>query len=139
MSHEDLSRNRPATLGSDRSFGFVIAGALLIIGVIPMRNGASPRIWAVATALAFAMAAVLAPNSLHRLNQLWFALGLALHKITNPIIMGILFFGVLLPISIGFRLLGKDPLGLSFDKEVNSYWVVRSASEGGSVDMRNQF
>lgn len=139
MSHEDLSRDRPAELGSDRTFGWVIAAALTIVGLWPLWRGGPPHLWPLAAALAFAAAALVAPNALRPLNRLWFALGLTLHKITNPIIMGILFFGVLLPIAIVFRLRGKDPLDLSFDKEANSYWIARSAPEGGSADMRKQF
>lgn len=125
-------------MSSDRSFGFVIAAAIAIISLLPIRHGEAPSFWGLAAALGFAAAAFLAPARLRPLNRLWFKLGLALHKITNPIIMGFLFFGVILPIAMLFRALRADPLKLSFDKNATSYWTMRNTPDAAS-DMSKQF
>ncbi len=138
MSHEDFSRDRSASMGSDRSFGLVIAAAIAIISALPVRHGEAPHAWGLAAALGFAAAATLAPARLRPLNRIWFKLGLALHKITNPIIMGVLFFGVILPIAMIFRALRADPLKLSFDRNASSYWTMRDTPEAAS-DMSKQF
>ncbi|TLG71454.1 hypothetical protein FEV16_16160 [Methylocystis sp. B8] len=138
MSHEDFSRDRSPTMGSDRSFGLVIAAAIAMISMLPIRHGESPHFWGLAAAAAFAAAALLAPARLRPLNRLWFKLGGALHKITNPIIMGVLFFGVILPIAMLFRFRGTDPLKLSFDKNATSYWTMRDAVDAAG-DMSKQF
>jgi hypothetical protein len=138
MSHEDFSRDRAPTMGSDRSFGLVIATAIAILSMLPVRHGEAPSFWGLAAAVAFAVAALLAPDRLRPLNRLWFKLGAALHKITNPIIMGVLFFGVILPIAMLFRLRGADPLKLSFDKNATSYWTMRDAADAAG-DMSKQF
>ncbi|MFO1103068.1 MAG: SxtJ family membrane protein [Methylocystis sp.] len=138
MSHEDFSRDRSAPMGSDRSFGFVIAAAIAIISLLPVWRGEAPNFWGLAAALGFAAAALIAPARLRPLNRLWFKLGLALHKITNPIIMGFLFFGVILPIAMLFRALRADPLKLSFDKNASSYWTMRD-TPGEANDMSKQF
>lgn len=138
MSHEDFSRDRAAAMGSDRSFGLVIAAAIAIISLLPLWHGETPHYWGLALALGFAVAAFLAPAKLRPLNRLWHKLGLTLHKITNPIIMGVLFFGVILPIAVIFRLRGADPLKLSFDKSATSYWTMRDTADAAS-DMSKQF
>jgi hypothetical protein len=138
MSHEDYSRDRSAAMGSDRSFGLVIAAAIAVISMLPLRHGEAPHLWGLAAAFGFGAAAFLAPAKLRPLNRLWHQLGLALHKITNPIIMGVLFFGVILPIAVIFRLRRADPLKLSFDKNATSYWTMRNTPEGAS-DMSKQF
>lgn len=125
-------------MGSDRSFGFVIAAAIAIISLLPVWRGEAPNFWGLAAALGFAAAALIAPARLRPLNRLWFKLGLALHKITNPIIMGFLFFGVILPIAMLFRALRADPLKLSFDKNASSYWTMRD-TPGEANDMSKQF
>jgi len=125
-------------MGSDRSFGLVIATAIAILSMLPVRHGEAPSFWGLAAAIAFAAAAFLAPDRLRPLNRLWFKLGGALHKITNPIIMGVLFFGVILPIAMLFRLRGADPLKLSFDKNATSYWTMRDAADAAG-DMSKQF
>jgi len=139
MSHEDLSRGGDVELGSDRSFGIVIAAAFAIVGLLPLRHAETPRLWALLCAVIFAGLALRAPDRLRALNKLWFRLGRALHRVTNPIIMGVLFFGVLAPVSLIFRLRGVDPLGLSFDRAASSYWHARKPSEDPSTDMRRQF
>ena len=125
-------------MGSDRSFGFVIAAAIAIISLLPLWRGETPHFWGLAAALGFAAAALLVPARLRPLNRLWHKLGLALHKITNPIIMGVLFFGVILPIAVIFRLRRADPLKLAFDKNAASYWTMRNTPETAS-DMSKQF
>ncbi|MBI1981822.1 MAG: hypothetical protein HYS63_09800, partial [Methylocystis sp.] len=120
------------------SFGLVIAAAIAIISALPIRHEEPPHFWGLAAALGFVAAAVLAPAKLRPLNRLWFKLGLALHKITNPIIMGALFFGVILPIAALFRLRRADPLKLSFDRSATSYWSMRDTAEAAS-DMSKQF
>lgn len=125
-------------MGSDRSFGFVIAAAIAIISLLPIWRGEAPSFWGLAAALGFAAAASLVPARLRPLNRLWFKLGLALHKITNPIIMGVLFFGVILPIAMLFRALRADPLKLAFDENASSYWTMRNTPDEAS-DMSKQF
>jgi len=138
MSHEALTSDRPVERGSDRSFGLVIAAALTIVALAPLLRSHSPHLWALVAAFAFAAIAVVAPARLSRLNALWFAFGLTLHKIVNPIVMGVLFFGVLTPIAVVFRLLARDPLALGFDETAESYWTRRDDADGSS-DMRKQF
>jgi hypothetical protein len=139
MSHEDLSRDYVVRAGSERSFGLVIAAVLTCVALLPLRRGATIHFVPLAVALVLATLALIAPKTLRPLNQLWFKLGMVLHKVTNPLVMGILFFGLILPVSVIFRLSGKDPLNRSFDKRARSYWLMRSASEGDAIDMRRQF
>ena len=42
------------------------------------------------------------------LNKLWFKFGILLGKIVYPVIMGIIFFLVVTPISILLKIFGKD-------------------------------
>ena len=58
-------------------------------------------------------------------NRVWRRFGLALSRVVNPIVLAILFFGVLLPTSMILRLAGKDPLRLRIDKSAISYWIGR--------------
>lgn len=43
--------------------------------------------------------------------------------VVSHIIMGIVFFGVITPIGLVFRLLGRDPLHRRFEPQAKSYWV----------------
>ena len=139
MAHEDFSQKDAVRAGSNRSFGFTIAVVCLLIALWPLVRGGSPRAWLLLIGLGFALAAQFRPALLASLNQAWFKLGLVLHRVTNPVIMAALFYGVLTPIAAIFRLMGRDPLGLRQDKNAASYWAAHPAAEGRPSDMRKQF
>src|SRR5438876_10375750 len=86
-THEVFSRDEQVVAGSDRSFGFVMAGALAVVSLL---NGwHAGRIWPWTTALAaiFLIAALLRPAVLNPLNRIWLKFGLLLHKIVHPVSM----------------------------------------------------
>ncbi len=53
----------------------------------------------------------------------WMALGHVLHRLTSPLILGALYFGVLTPVALVCRLCGHDPLGLR-QRQTASYWAM---------------
>ena len=114
-------------MGSERSFAIVFAVVFAIVGGWPLLEGASPRWWALAIALAFLGLGFLAPKALGPLNRVWFAFGRLLHRIVSPLVLGILFFSTLTPTAWAMRALGKDPLRLARKGPGESYWVPRDA------------
>ena len=123
--HESLSRGRAVEIGSDRSFGLVMGAACLLFAGLGLWAGSAYwPIWAGA-AVAFGSLAWLWPGLLYPLNRVWFWLGLALHRVVNPVVMGVLFFIVITPVGLLMRLTGKRPLGLDFEPEASSYWMTR--------------
>ena len=139
MAHEDLAREQLVEGSSDRAFGLVIAGVLLLVGAGPLRHGHAPRWWASALAGVFALVALAKPVLLSRLNRLWIKLGLLLGKVVSPIALGILFYGVVTPLAVVIRLTGKDPLRLKLDPAAESYWIVRKPPGPPPDSMTNQF
>ena len=135
--HEDLRRQGDVKRGSDRSFGFTFAVVFAVIALLPLRHHLPVRWWAIAVALAFAVAALAAPRVLAPLNNLWAKVGDLLHKITTPIVMGLLFFGAMTPVAAILRLMGKDPLRLKRDSKISSYWIERRPP-GPAPDSLNQ-
>ena len=135
--HEDLRRQGEVKRGSDRSFGLTFAVVFAIIALLPLRHHLPVRWWAFGIAVAFAIAALVAPHLLAPLNKLWAKVGDLLHKITTPIIMGLLFFGALTPMAALMRLRGKDSLRLKRDTKCASYWIERKPP-GPAPDSLNQ-
>jgi hypothetical protein len=137
--HEDFQRESEVAGGSDRGFGFVFAVVFLVIGLIPLLSGWAVRWWSLAVAAAFAALAVLAPRALAPLNRLWLKLGLLLHRVVTPVVMGILFYGTVVPTGLVMRALGKDPLRLRHHPGVRSYWILREPPGPPPETMKNQF
>ena len=58
------------------------------------------------------------------LNKIWIKFGILLGMIINPIIMGVIFFGIFTPIAILMRFSGRDELRLRFKKQ-KTHWIYR--------------
>jgi Saxitoxin biosynthesis operon protein SxtJ len=137
--HESLARDADIRSGSDRAFGLVMAAACSVIAGIGFWVGTSHWPYWTAAAIAFAVAAWQWPAVLGPLNQLWFRFGLALHWVINPLVMGLLFFAVVTPVGLLMRLCRKRPLGLDFDREATSYWLMRDKTELQPGPMTKQY
>ena len=141
--HEDLSKRDDVKVGSERSFGFVFAVVFTIVGLLPIITRADDegviRIWALVVAALFAIISMAKPQLLKPLNKLWFRFGLLLHKVMNPLIMGLMFFVVVSPIGIIMRILGKTPLKKDFDRDAESYWIPRDPPGPAPETMKRQF
>lgn len=138
-THEPVRSHRKVTVGSDRNFGIVFAAVFVIVGLGRLHRDGTIRWWAIAIAAVFLVCAFAAPHLLRPLNNMWFKLGLLLHNIVNPIVMGVLYFGAVVPMGLVIRLLGKDLLQLNFDRAANSYWIKRDAPAPRPGGMTKQF
>ena len=79
--------------------------------------------------LTFALITIISPMKLERLNRNWNRIGMILGKITTPIILALIFFLLITPISIVIRVLGRDELRIK-TRTSYSNWVDRSQSPG---------
>ena len=125
--------------GSERAFGLVFAGVFLLVALWPLLERASPRLWSVAVAAAFALFAFLAPQVLAPLNRLWFGFGELLHRIVSPLALGVIFFGVITPYAVVMRLFGRDELLLHKRSARPSYWVRREPPGPPPDSFGNQY
>ncbi len=124
--HERLDHGREAAGSSDRSFGLVFAVVFTIVGLWPAVFGdGGLNWWAVAVAGLFLALALLRPALLAPLNRAWTRFGLVLHRIVNPVIMGLIFYLVITPVALAMRLAGRDALRLRKSAAAESYWIDR--------------
>src|SRR5437899_236759 len=96
-SHEDYTRTEPVRGSSDRAFGLIVGGVLIAIGLMPLIKVNTPR-WAdVGAGVVLLLLALIRPSLLHRANLLWTRLGLLLHRLVSPIVMGAMYYLVFTP------------------------------------------
>ena len=138
-AHEDFHRDERVIPSSNRTFGIVLAAFFALIGLLPLLRGHPLRLWALPVSAIFLLAALAAPTVLAPLNRIWTALGALLHKITNPIILGVFFYLVFTPFGALLRLCGKDLLRLKWAPGGESYWILREPPGPPSESMSNQF
>lgn len=137
--HEDLNRQHEIKISSERSFGIVFAVVFAAVALWPLIGGGAPRLWSLVIAALFLVLALRWTAPLRPLNRLWARVGLLLHAVVNPLVMGLLFFSTVLPIGLLLRLMGKDLLNLKRDQAAKSYWIARQPPGPKPDTMIHQF
>ncbi len=138
-THETFVRDEKIVAGSDRSFGLVMAAALMAVTLLNGWHLGRLWPWTGGLAVLFLAAGLFAPSRLHPLNLIWLKFGFLLHRIVNPIVMALLFYGTVLPTGLVMRMLGKDLLRLKRQPDAESYWIVRAPPGPAPETMRDQF
>jgi len=130
-----LAEGIPARLTAreGRKFALPVGIAFLIFGSIAWwrdHHAVAPVFGGLGMLLL--VAGVLVPARLGPVFRSWMGLARAISKVTTPIFMGIVYFIVILPIGLGMRLLGRNPIRHSpID---GSYWVERNQPRGEMTD-----
>lgn len=132
-SSEDL------VLPTNRSFGrlFVIVFALLALWSW-WSGGSWWRVWLGLGVLVLAVT-LFAPALLTPLNRLWMKLAALLHRVVSPVMLGVIFFGVITPYACVMRMRGRDPLLRRFEPSSRSYWIERKPPGPDPKSLPNQF
>ena len=126
-------------LPTNRKFGWFFAAIFALFAAY-----AHWKSWGEAATIAlilstiFTVVSLVSPQLLSPLNRLWYGLGLLLGKIVSPIVLGMMFFLLITPISLITRLFGRDELKIK-KRSVDSYWVDRSPPGPPSDSFRNQY
>ena len=131
-----MLRKSKIKIGSNRNFGLVFFFVFLIVGLWPLLNEGSFRIWSIIIAIIFLILGLTNSKLLTPLNILWFKFGLFLGSIISPIVMGIVFFLVVTPTGFIMKIMGKDILNKKYDNGKKSYWINRDKSKS---TMKQQF
>ncbi len=121
---------------SNKSFGILFFVVFLGLGLWPLTNDNSPNIYLIIISIIFLILGLLNSKLLSPLNSFWIKFGELLGKIIAPVVMAIIYFLILTPISLMVRLFGKDLLGVKFSKQLKTYWIKRKKDLGS---MNKQF
>ena len=114
------------TQSSNRSFGILFFVVFLIIGLWPVKNGNTLNFYFLIASIIFLILGAFNSKLLSPLNKAWIKFGEILGLIIAPIVMGIVYFVILTPVSLIVRLFGKDLLGLKLLKKNETYWIKRN-------------
>ena len=123
------------SISSNRSFGILFFFVFLIISLWPILNEENIRLWSILISLIFLFLGIINSKILTPLNKAWIRFGLLLGNIISPIVMAIIFFGVVTPTGVVLKLFKKDILKLKKNNN-SSYWINKDNSNN---NMKNQF
>jgi len=123
------------TLPSDKKFGIFFT-IIFFLGSIYLNHleHAFMRNTFIALFFISGLVSIIKPSLLRPFNMGWMKLGLLLGRIVNPIVLGLLFFGLFTPLAILMRLFGRDELRLK-KKRNTTHWL----EEEKKSDFRDQF
>jgi hypothetical protein len=139
--HEQFDKRDDVKAPSESSFGITFAVVFAVLAAFSYwHRGVTPTLHVTAGISAvFALFTLAAPRMLRPLNLIWLKFGLLLHKIVNPVIMGLLFFGVFAPMGFAMRLFGVDFLRTKPKAASESHWIVKGDDSIPDSSMKNQF
>ncbi len=120
---------------SEKSFGILFSIVFFLITIWFFLEDGKVTFWALALSFIFLIVTFLKKELLKPLNIAWIKLGEVLGKIIAPLVMALIFFFMLTPLSFIIRIFGKDLLKLKLSKD-NSYWIKR---EKNITTMDKQF
>ncbi len=120
---------------SEKSFGILFSIVFFLIAIWFFLEDGEIRFWALALSFIFLIAAFLKKEFIKPLNIAWIRFGEILGKIVAPLVMALIFFFMLTPLSFIIRIFRKDLLKLNLSKD-NSYWIKR---EKNITTMDKQF
>jgi len=121
---------------SNRSFGLLFFIFFIVFGLWPVIKGEAANIYLILISLFFLIFGLINSKILSPFNKAWIKFGEILGLIIAPIIMALVYFIILTPISLIVRMFGKDLLGLKFLKKQDTYWIKRVKKLG---TMKKQF
>ena len=120
---------------SSSLFGYLFFSIFLILGFWPFYFGKDLNLWLIGISLIFLLLTLTKSRILDFLNDYWIKFGTLLGKIISPIVLFIIFFGFITPLTILSKAFNKDLLNLKFNKS-NTYWITRDKKLGS---MNKQF
>ena len=116
-----------------RSFGLILMGGFGLIALAPLIRGHNMRTWSLVIAIVFGVLGLIVPQILKPIFRVWMAFGEVLAWINTRIILTILYYLLIVPTGIILRMQGKDPMRLKFERDADTYRVIRAKREASHM------
>ena len=88
--------------------------------------------WVIAAA--FFAWGLIAPSTVRFFYRLWMRFGFFMNAIMTRIILGVVFYVIILPYGLVFRLRGRDPLHRKWDHELHSYRIESRRTDSSHME-----
>ena len=113
----------------NKQFGYLFFLILLVISIFNFFNSNKINYIFISLSFIFLVITIFKPMFFDSLSNAWIKLGELLGRVIAPIVMALVFFIFLTPISFFVRIIGKDLLNTKFSKQ-KSYWIKREKDLG---------
>ncbi len=113
-------------------FGIAALLAALIAGALLHYKHGFPAVWTaviVGLGAAVCISGFVVPALARLVYVAMIGLALPIGLVLSFIVMAVLYYLILTPVGLFFRLIGRDLLDLKFSRRAESYWVKRRAPD----------
>ena len=109
-----------------RHFALSTAAAIAVIFglILPWIFDFSFPKWPWIASAVLATWGLAAPSTLRLFYRTWMRISLLIGSVTTPLILGIVFYLVILPAALIMRIIGTDPMRRKFEKDASSYKII---------------
>lgn len=126
-------------LPSNRSFGTLFAVVFALLGGLLVWRRSPAALYLFMASGGVLLVTLFRPGALQPFNRAWMRLAYFIQLVTSPIVLGVLYFGLLTPIGAVMRLRGRDPMRRSARPDQVSYWIPREPPGPAPESLRDQF
>lgn len=132
-----MKNNKELNNADLRSFGLLVGAVFGLIALYPLFKGENLRAWATVISIALIAPAIFFPPLLELPFRFWAVLGHILGWLNTRIILTVLYFAAIVPVSLVLKIFGREPLKLHFDPDLVSYREMPEKNSDSSL--KNQF
>ena len=122
-----------------RNFGIIVGIVLGLLGGVLSWRGRGYYFYFYILSIAFFFLSFIPPFLLKPIHKIWMTLAVLLGWFMTRVILSILFYLVITPIGLLLRLFGKDVLDLKFDRNADSYWILKEKVKSETRNYERQF
>jgi hypothetical protein len=132
-------KNIKSDVNEYKKFGITVGIVLVAIALVLSYYGKpSYQVFSIIGGLLI-IAGIVTPKLLSPFHKVWMALAVVLGFFMSRLILTILFYFIITPLSFITKLLRKDFLDLKLNKDKKSYWNIREEKEYSRIDTERQF
>ena len=119
-----------------RKFGLTTGAIVAVLFglLLPWLFDFGYPVWPWILFAAFALVALVYPLALQPVYLGWMRFGLVMNWINTRLILGILFYGIFLPVGLFFKLIGRDTMHRKFDNKLSSYRKAGQADDANNME-----
>ena len=129
-----LKNNNNSNTPSPKSFGIVFGALFILIEIYLNFFKDIFLFYLYLIGIVILSIAFLKPNLLSIPNLIWFRFGIILSKITNPIILFIIFYFIIFPYSLLIKIFKGSILNKKFNFSNKTYWEKRETKINSMKD-----
>ncbi|NIN00427.1 MAG: hypothetical protein GTO24_20810 [candidate division Zixibacteria bacterium] len=135
----DETKNLRCGKGELRKFGITVGIVFGLLGGLLVWGGKNDFYLCFAVSFCLLAAGSFMPLLLKPVYRVWMAFAAIMGWIMTRVVLGMLFYLVLTPIGLAFRLFRRDILSQKSDRDSQSYWIPRTWKEFDRKKYEYQF